>query len=265
MRWSFIWGGVLIALGTLFLLDNLGLLPVRAWEVFWPLMLIALGGWTLIGVLRRNAPAQATTAGIGLDGAAEARVRIRHGAGTLRVTGGAAPGMLATGSFTGGVVQDRRREGERLELSLASRIDGFLFPRRWGPGGAYDWTLALSEVVPLDLTVETGAGRSQLDLSAVRLSRLRLTTGASETSLILPARPVGTCPIRIEGGVASISVRLPESVEAFLSQASGLTDTHIDRRPFLRVPGGYQTAGYAGASDRLEIKVSMGLGAFTLS
>lgn len=40
-------GAVLIALGIFFLLNNLGLLSWWNWDIFWPLLLIALGVWIL--------------------------------------------------------------------------------------------------------------------------------------------------------------------------------------------------------------------------
>jgi len=267
MRGSIIWGGVLIVLGGLFLLDNLGLLPVRAWELFWPLLLIGLGAWTLLGVMRRNAKRETTVAEIPLRGAARARLRVQHGAGILRAHAGAKPGMLASGSFAGGLIQDVRLEGDLAVAELKPDIEAgpFLAPWNWGQGGAYDWDLALADSIPLDLAFETGASESHLDLSALRVSSLTVRTGASSTSLVMPAHPVGTCPVRIEGGAASIEANVPAGTEAFIRMESGLADSRVDRARFLPMPGGYQTAGYAGASDRLEIKVSMGLGAFKLS
>ena len=267
MRGSIIWGGVLIVLGGLFLLDNLGLLPVRAWELFWPLLLIGLGAWTLLGMMRRNAKREATVAEIALRGAARARVRVQHGAGILRAHAGAKPGTLASGSFAGGLAPDVRLEGDLLVANLKPDIDAlpFLAPWNWGSGGVYDWDLALTDAIPLDLGLETGASDSRLDLSGLRVTSLSVKTGASSTTLTLPAHPVGTCPVRIEGGAASIEAKVPEGVEAFIRTESGLADSHVDPTRYRRVPGGHQTAGYAGASDRLEIKVSMGLGAFKLS
>ena len=69
----------------------------------------------------------------------------------------------------------------------------------------------------------------------------------------------------VEGGAASVETTIPAGVEAFVRSESGLADVHVDRGRFLPVPGGYQSAGYATATDRLEIKVSMGLASFRLS
>ena len=42
------WGGVLVIIGALFLLANLGVLNNLDWNVIWPLLLIALGVWLLL-------------------------------------------------------------------------------------------------------------------------------------------------------------------------------------------------------------------------
>jgi len=267
MRGSLIWGSVLVVLGGLFLLDNLGLLPVPAWSLFWPLALIAAGALTLLGVMRRNARREAVQAEVALDGAPRARVRVHHGAGSLRVKAGAKPGMLASGSFNGGLAPHVRREGDLLVADLSPETDpvAFFTPWNWGPGGAFDWDLALTDAVPLEVEFETGASDARIDLSGIRATGVSLKTGASNTTIVLPEKPVGTCPVRIEGGAASVEATVPAGVEAFVRSESGLADVHIDRSRFLPVPGGYQSAGYATATDRLEIKVSMGLASFRLS
>jgi len=267
MRGSIFWGGVLILLGGLFLLDNLGLLPVRAWSLFWPLALIAAGALTLLGVMRRNVRRTTVEAEVALDGAARARVRVHHGAGILRVKAGAKPGMLASGTFAGALARRVRREGDMLVADLSPETDPatFFTPWNWGPGGAYDWDLALTDTIPLEVDFETGASDARIDLSGLRVTGVSLKTGASSTTIVLPAKPVGTCPVRIEGGAASVEATIPAGVEAFVRSESGLADVHVDRGRFLPVPGGYQSGGYATGTDRLEIKVSMGLASFRLS
>lgn len=267
MRGSIFWGSVLIVMGGLFLLDNFGVLPVPAWSFFWPLALIGLGALTLFGVMRRNVRREMAPAEIALAGASRARVHVQHGAGVLRVHAGAHPGMLVSGTFAGGLAPSTHREGELLVADLKPDTDmlAVMTPWNWGPGGAYDWDLALTDTVPLDLAFETGASESHIDLSGLKLSGLSLKTGASSTVLTLPAKPVGTCPVRIEGGATSVEATVPAGVEAFVRSESGLAGVQVNQARFLPVPGGHQTAGYAGATDRLEIKVSMGLGAFKLS
>ena len=42
-RRNLFWGGVLILLGVLFMLDNFNLLAVNIWGLFWPLLIIWVG------------------------------------------------------------------------------------------------------------------------------------------------------------------------------------------------------------------------------
>lgn len=58
---SLIWGLVLVALGILFLLDNLDL-NIDVWHILadlWPVILIAWGGWKLFLGLKEKSEAQA--------------------------------------------------------------------------------------------------------------------------------------------------------------------------------------------------------------
>jgi hypothetical protein len=53
-----LWGSILVLLGVLFLLDNLGAIRLRSAAQFWPLILVALGGYLIFHYFRSNAPAQ---------------------------------------------------------------------------------------------------------------------------------------------------------------------------------------------------------------
>ena len=47
-------GVVLLVMGVLFLLKNLGLLPWFRWSIFWSVVLIIVGLAIIIGRFRRN-------------------------------------------------------------------------------------------------------------------------------------------------------------------------------------------------------------------
>ena len=53
---SIIFGFIILAVGLWFFADHtLGLeLPTIRWSQLWPLILIAIGGWIVLGTLRRN-------------------------------------------------------------------------------------------------------------------------------------------------------------------------------------------------------------------
>lgn len=47
-----LWGGILVLMGVLFLLDNLGAVSIRSAIEYWPLILIFLGVYLLLGSIR---------------------------------------------------------------------------------------------------------------------------------------------------------------------------------------------------------------------
>jgi hypothetical protein len=105
------------------------------------------------------------------------------------------------------------------------------------------------------IELETGASESHIDLSGAA-ERCRSRPAPADGAHAI-RQAGGTCPVRIEGGATSVEAPVPP-VEVSCVESGWRTQAH---RPRFFVPGGFQTAGYAGATDRLEIKVSMGLGA----
>src|SRR5512147_557125 len=204
-RSSLFWGAVLVIIGLVLLLDNLGLLGnINVWNLLWPLFLIALGIWFLYGTLFRKTP-EMEHANVPLEGASRARVRIAHGAGRLRITAGAGDGDLVVGDFGGGLNLDTRHEGDLLDVRMG--VPPQVFPMFWGPGYTLDWNIELNRDIPLSLKMETGANEARLDLSELKVSELFIKSGASSTDLILPSN-AGMTQVRIESGVNSMNVQV---------------------------------------------------------
>src|SRR4030067_2112347 len=103
MRWgAMFWAIILIVIGSLLFLNNLGVISVNVWAFVPAVMLIVLGVWFLLGgVLRRELASEA--ASIPLGGSSRAALRLRHGAGRRTLGSGAGSGGLLRGTFAGGV------------------------------------------------------------------------------------------------------------------------------------------------------------------
>jgi hypothetical protein len=251
--WSFTWPVVAIGTGLVLLASTTGSLgqgPLELIEQWWPVVLIALGAWFLIGAfVPRPGPNEALV--VPLDGAPDASIRIRFGAGELAAVR-AAPGNLVDGRFVGGVVL--RRDGSRtLELSQDTSFGIPWLDRR------SDWTVGLSGEVPLDLRIETGAARARLDLSDLTVRNLELQTGASETRIRLP-RAAGATSVRAETGAASLVIEVPAGVGARISSRMALGSTDVDEGRFPRDATGYASPDYATAANRADIHVQGGVG-----
>lgn len=257
---SLFWGLVLILLGALFLLQNSGLLAIDVWELFWPLLLIVLG----LSVLLQRASSSTSemeTLDVPLRDATKARIKLRHGAGRLRLGSGAGPGSLLSGEFGGGVKADVRPEGSTVKVALRQPSDIFPF-RAWGSDGL-NWEIALNPGVVLTLDVEAGANDSRLDLSDLLVSELRLRTGASATRVIMPAG-AGYTEADIRSGAAAVTVEIPPDVAASIRTRGALATVDIDQERFPRQGQMYRSSAYEAAQNKVEINVETGVGTITI-
>jgi hypothetical protein len=258
MRARYFWPVVLILAGVLFLLDNLGWLPGNAWGWIWALVLILLGIGMLFPGRRSSEMAEIS---VPLNGAASARLTLKHGAGQLSIRPAAVSELLFSGSFGGGVDKDVRHEGDRLDVTLRMPSQDWglwMWPGFWGRG-SLDWSLSLNPNIPLALALEVGASQSRLDLAALRVTDLSIKTGASSTTLTLPAQ-AGYTHVRIESGAASIRTEIPQGVAARIRGTMGVGALNVDTGRFPRRGGEYLSDDFETAANRVELIIEGGVG-----
>jgi hypothetical protein len=262
-RSGLIWGAVLVILGLVLLVDNLGLLDslgINLWDMIWPLLLILFGVWILWGAFGRQRTLESEQVTIPAEGASQAEIRFNHGAGRLLIAAGASADNLVEGSFAGGLEHKTSRAGEALKVDLSVPTDRmWFFPFYWGPRSGYEWKVDLSRDVRLSLDLRTGASETRLDLSDLLVTDLRIQTGASSTELTLPTN-AGYTRAEIKSGAASVAITVPPNVAARIQARGGLADFNWDRQRFTRSGDIYQSADYESAANRAEIFVETGVG-----
>lgn len=276
----FSWVGlILVVLGILFLLENFGLVSSGIWGTiwrFWPVLLILIGlnllwgrrhpgtmlivtAVVLVGVvvagvvIHRSGEEGATTFSLPLQNAEESFVTVEFGAGNLVLNSLPADSpYLAEGSGSTGLTHDLRVSDGSATLRLATR-GGFPFGQP-----AFRLEAGLTRRIPIELTVKSGAARVDLDLTQLNVTRLSVDTGASDVTLNMPAGS-GTVDAAIKGGVADISIIIPQGVAARITTSGGLASFNIDTARFPRSNGYYQSADYAAATNRINLRVDVGL------
>lgn len=214
------------------------------------------------------------------DGADAVQVDIEMGAGTLLVSGGA--NELLAASFTYNVAAMEPR---------ATYADGKLDVRDRGVtvrlatlagSGDYrnEWDLRLSDEVPLEMAANLGAGRTDLDLGGLALTRLEVNGGAGEVNLDLSGSQTlreltvsaGAGPATIDltgdwdtdlqahitGGLGALTLRLPAGEGVLVHASAGIGAVETSG---LTKVGEIYTNGVYGVSDAtLRVDVDAGAG-----
>ena len=289
-----VWPMILIGAGIVFLLNNLGILPWGVWQTIfqmWPLLLIAVGLDILIG--RRSAwgsllvvmlllaalgfavwlgtsqhsgttTYRSETINQPMNGASSAEVEIGFGTGDLRIDALMESAGLIEGKIDLGPREQINRtysqSGEKANYGLRSE-NAWVTPS----GNVWDqnkrWDLGLSRDIPIGLSVNTGVGRSTLDLSQLNLTTLKVNSGVGQTTVTLPRH--GQLSAEVDNGVGDLTVVIPKGMAASVRMDSGLGGTHVEG-DFVRQGETYTSPNFNAATDRVELRVNGGIGKTTI-
>lgn len=115
-------------------------------------------------------------------------------------------------------------QGARAEVEVAHTGDTVRF---WPSflSRTPEWAAELAPGVPTDLQIEIGAGRCDLDLSALEVRSFTLHLGLGECTVMLPA--IADFQARLDGGLGQLVLVLPNSVEARFELETGLTSISV--------------------------------------
>jgi hypothetical protein len=178
------WGVLILLVGMLLLLRNLGYITIDIWGAIWPLMLILAGVWVLLGMrgLWSGEHGGMQLVSVPLEGSEQAYVRIEHGIGMATLSGAVEGGELMSGSFGGGLNYSTRvRDGVR-QLRMKMADPGFPW---WQQN--YSWDFRLNGTIPLTIRLKGGAGILNFDLHDLRVRELDYDAGVGTASITMPA------------------------------------------------------------------------------
>jgi hypothetical protein len=163
-----------------------------------------------------------------IGGAESTSVSIAVGVGKLNITGGA-EGLLDA-EFEYNIpdwkpeVRYEVKEGfGELEIEQPATVVG----ATWPSNVKYEWNLKLSDSMPMDLTVEMGVGKLDLDLRGLNLRRLKVDAGVGEGRVDI-SRVVRDLDADIEAGIGKLKLLLPADVGVKVEADGGIGHVEVD-------------------------------------
>lgn len=255
----------------------------------WPVLLIAAGidimfgphhtwgGWvaaglvvTVVGGVLFFAPVVVQDYGLGyvqniaepLRDATKADVEIAPGLGHLIIREARDGAMLAEGRI-------ERFQGEQLSVSHTgssgvARLDIKSRGLKGIPAsveGRHTWDLGLNGSVPMRLDLDLGVGKSELDLTRLRLTELEVNTGVGETRIDLPA--TGRFPARIDSGIGRLTVTIPRGMAVRVRAETGIGAVHFDGE-FVERGSVRESPDYETSANQVDLRISGGIGAIDI-
>jgi hypothetical protein len=299
-RRSFLGPIILIGVGVIFLLANL-MPQFSPWELmfrYWPVILIlvglgkiwdyysmrndpshpggseapgiimavallilvlALGVWHAGRRIPRNNQTSTQTQTVHLNGATAVTANLNFPAGQLNVKGGSGELLDADFRYSGNAPKvDYTVESGRGQLALNGNDPDHLY---FG-NDANEWDLTFNDAIPLDLTLQMGAGQSNLSVAELNLTHLEVHMGAGEVRLDLTGPRKQSLSAEIQGGVGQARIRLPKDVGVRARASGGIGSINVHG---LKKQGDeYVNDAYGKTPTSIDLEVHGGIGQIDL-
>jgi hypothetical protein len=193
---------------------------------------------------------------VDLKGAKAARVVVHMPSGLLSIQGGADELMQA--DFSQGAAWSAPSIDYHVDNGFGTLTIDQQSGSQFVGHSDNTWKLKLSESVPVELEIDVGAGRSDLDLAKLDLTRLQLNIGAGQANVDLTGERSKDLQAQIHGGVGEAVVRLPKSIGVVATVHGGLGSVEV--HGLKEEDGEYVNAAYGKSPNTLRLTVEGGIG-----
>lgn len=122
-----------------------------------------------------------------------------------------------------------------------------------------DWDLELSNDVPIDLEVNTGASDTKLNLQGLKLSNLDVSSGVGNVTVDLSGDWKESFDVDLKMGVGQSTIILPVDVGVKIKSTKGIG--HADFEGFISKGNGvYVNEAYEKADVKIDVDTDLGIG-----
>jgi hypothetical protein len=205
------------------------------------------------------------TTTVALDGAGSGTVKVTLGAGKLFVDGGAPAGSLMKATFFSKAPEwqpdlTKSMNGSVLHVSMIEK--GHRAKEWFAVDSPNRWEIHMNEDIPLNLTLDVGAGESRIALGMLNLNTLSVNTGAGDAWIDLSGYHGNRFDASIHNGIGDLTLRVPKNSSTKIIVQSEIGD--IIDSGLIHENGSFITPGYNPALPVNSIRIQQGVGSISL-
>jgi hypothetical protein len=202
------------------------------------------------------------THSVDLGAATSARVQVVMDLGELKIDG--ADGKLMEGTFNYNVANWQPQVSYEVDGSQGSLIvsQPGKDTKLVNQGGQNRWELHLSNSVPIDLEISTGAGISELNLSNLNLNSLMIETGAGNSTVDLGGRWEHDLTVTIRSGIGNMTMYLPREIGVRVDVKTGIGS--VETAGLSKDGDEYINDTFGKTPNTLHLEIEAGIGTIDL-
>jgi hypothetical protein len=292
------WPIVLIGVGSILLLTNLGVIHGNPWSIIfqlWPVLLIALGleillggstGWravmsallglALVGGILWILIAQPALPGLNFSSGNLQTTNISHPLGSVKsaranLSLGAGTNNLRALSDSNNLIEGRLQSYSTPIFDVSTSSDRATIVLSPGtttvpliiPSVSEEiWEVGLNPAVTYQIDLNAGVGQSKIDLAKINLSGGSIDGGVGTSDFYLPGN--GKYHLTINGGIGIVRLYVPSNlavraeVNGGLGSFNQLPDMQEVREDV------YETPGFSSAEDAVTLTINGGVGSISM-
>jgi len=269
-------GSMLIIIGLLFFLKNLGVLTfptISGFATFWPVGLILVGialilkrKWIASGIIfitivlgilhlvqsvdfvgESREVIQTVPSDFGVE---EVTLNLAYGAGDVTIQKGSANFLMKNTAQTADSQDpevDYDRQGNKASISVERHGSNVWHHQN------DEWDIELSEEVLYVLDMDYGAADIEVDLRGLQVDELSVETGASNTEITFDKYPTS---VTFDMGASNVDLNFPKDYPVIVRTETGLTS--IDLEGFKKESSVYRNEYYKEGKPAIEIEINAG-------
>jgi len=196
------------------------------------------------------------------QGESRAIVTIKMAAGEMRILRGEESNLMK-GSF----YYNRRPWEPRIDHQVTNGVARLIVEqRRMGPVFGRvrnNWSVELSPKIPMELRLDLGVGKSEIDLNGLTVTKLDVQVGVGGMDLDLSGDRPESLTGQIEGGIGEAKILLPADIGVRLRIEGGLGS--IDAPGFTKDGDYFRNEAWGKTAKTIELDIEAGIGRIGLN